>query len=482
MSNKPNYDLEVQRLYLEMFLSNAESFMRCQNIFDPENFDQRLHETAEFMVKYCNDYSVMPEVEIVNAACRNDLNSVALPEEHYEWLMDEFERFSRHKALERAILKSSDLLEDGDYGPVEQMIKEAVQISLTRDMGTDYFEDPKARLNKLRDSNGQISTGWPSVDKKLYGGFNRGELNIFCAGSGGGKSLFLANLGVNWALAKLNVVYLSFELSEGLISKRLDSMTTGINVRDIFRNLDDVELKIKLLQKQSGHFQVKYLPSGKNCNDVRAYLREYQVKTGVKPDVLLIDYLDLMMPVSVKVSPENLFIKDKYVSEELRNLASETNAIVVTASQLNRNATTELEFDHSHIAGGLSKIQTADNVFGIFTSKSIKDTGRYQLQFMKTRSSAGVGQKVDLDVNIDTLRITDPEVDDDQPSFNQQKASGVSSMLQGMKRSSTVESNDDNDQVDRNAGVSANKVLGKPTGKNAMDILAGLSKINLERD
>ena len=56
-------------------------------------------------------------------------------------------------------------------------------------MGTDYFDDPRARLTKLKDGNGQISTGWPSIDKKLYGGFNRGELNIFCAGSGGGKSL-----------------------------------------------------------------------------------------------------------------------------------------------------------------------------------------------------------------------------------------------------------------------------------------------------
>ena len=481
MSNKPNYELEVQRLYLEMFLSNAESFMRCHNIFDPENFDQRLRETAEFIFNYSTEYRVMPEVEIVNAACRNNLNLVIVPEEHYEWLMDDFEQFSRHKALERAILKSSDLLEEGDYAPVEKMIKDAVQISLTRDMGTDYFQDPRARLNKLRDNNGQISTGWPAVDKKLYGGMNRGELNIFCAGSGGGKSLFLANLGVNWALSKFNVIYLSFELSEELISKRLDSMTTGVSSKDIFRHLDDVELKVKLLQKQCGHIQVKYLPSGKNCNDIRAYMREYQVRTGVKPDILLVDYLDLMMPVSAKISPENLFIKDKYVSEELRNLAAETDTIMVTASQLNRGATTELEFDHSHIAGGLSKIQTADNVFGIFTSKSIKDTGRYQLQFMKTRSSAGVGQKVDLDINIDTLRITDPDIDEDEPSFAQQRSSGVSSMLQGMKRSSTVKSNDDV-EVDPNSGVTVNKVLGKPTGKSAMDILSGLSKINLEKD
>jgi len=67
----------------------------------------------------------------------------------------------------------------------------------------------------------------------------------------------------------------------------------------------------------------------------------------------------------------------------------------------------EIEFDHSHISGGLSKIQTADNVFGIFTSRAFRENGRYQIQLMKTRSSSGVGQKIDLAFDLDTLRITD---------------------------------------------------------------------------
>jgi hypothetical protein len=113
------------------------------------------------------------------------------------------------------------------------------------------------------------------------------------------------------------------------------------------------------------------------------------------------------MPVSAKVSPSDLFIKDKYVSEEIRNLAKELNVILVTASQLNRSAVEEVEFDHSHISGGISKINTADNVFGIFTSRSMKERGQYQIQLMKTRSSSGVGQKIDLAFDVNTLRIFD---------------------------------------------------------------------------
>jgi len=477
MSNKPNYDYEMQKLYMEMFLSDAETFMRCSNIFDPENFDQRLQDSAEFVKKYVDDYKVMPEAKIVNAATHSDFAQITLPKENYDWLMDEFENFSRHKGLERAIIKSSDLLESGDYGPVEKLIKDAIQISLNKDMGTDYFEDPKARLSKLKDGNGQISTGWPSIDKKLYGGFNRGELNIFCAGSGGGKSLFLANLGVNWALQGLNVLYLTFELSEGLVSMRLDSMTTGISTREIFKSIDDVELKVKMLGKKSGNLQVKYMPSGKNCNDIRAYLKEYQVKKGTKPDVLLIDYLDLMMPLSVKVSPSDLFVKDKYVSEEIRNLAMETQCVTVTASQLNRSAVEEIEFDHSHISGGLSKIMTADNVIGIFTSRAMKERGRYQIQFMKTRSSSGVGQKVDLEFNMDTLRITDLG-EEGESSFNQQSSapSTTNSIVNNLKRTSVVTTSTEDKPV--KSGFDFSKL---PTGKPAL-IRSMLDNISPEKD
>jgi len=427
----------------------------------------------------------MPEASIINASCKISLESVTLPRQNYDWLLSEFENFSRHKSLERAILQSADLLERGEYSPVEKLIKDAIQISLTKDMGTDYWHDPRARLMKLKDNAGQVPTGWPSVDRKLYGGFKRGELNIWCAGSGGGKSLFLANLGVNFALAGLNVIYFTFELSEELVGMRVDSMVTGVSTRDVFKSLDDVEMKVKLTGRKAGGMQIKYMPSGKNCNDLRSYLKEYEVKTGKKPDILLVDYLDLMMPLSVKVSPSDLFVKDKYVSEELRNLAMESQTVVVTAAQLNRAAVEEIEFDHSHISGGLSKIQTADNVIGIFTSRAMKERGRYQIQFMKTRSSSGVGQKVDLEFNVDNLRITDLGEDDTQSSFNQQRQTSTANIVNQFKKTSTVSANNvdtatgevrSSDPAD---GVTVGRVKGASSTGKIREMLANL---NSEKD
>jgi len=362
------------------------------------------------------------------------------------------------------------MLEKGEYGPVEDIIKRAIQVGLQKDLGTDYFADPRSRLMGLKDKNGQVKTGWDTLDKRLFGGMNRGELNIFAGGSGAGKSLFLANLGVNWALQGMNVVYLTLELSEALVSMRIDSMTTGISTKDIFKDLDNVEMKVKMIGKKAGALQVKYMPSGKTANDIRAYLKEYEIKMDRKVDVLLVDYMDLLLPISKKISAENLFVKDKYVSEELRNLAMEKQCVFVTAAQLNRGAVEEVEFDHSHISGGLSKIQTADNVIGIFTSRAMRERGKYQIQLMKTRSSSGVGMKIDLDFDIDTLRITDPGIEGD--SDYRPKSSSI---LDDIKRKSQPQSTEEEQTTDPTMGAPLPKIRAQTDSTKLRQFLTNLN-------
>ncbi len=402
-----DYTYELQKMFIEFLVTEPELYARCSNIVQPDYFDATLRESVEFIQEYSDEHSAMPGFEILNAKTKRKFEKVPVTKHETDWFLGEFEQFCKHKALEKAIIESADLLETQEYGTVEGIIKEAVSIGLTKNLGTDYWQDPLSRLQELRDKNGSTSTGWKTIDDKLYGGFNRGELSIFAGGSGAGKSLFLQNLALNWAEAGFNVIYLSLELSEGLTAMRLDSMITGYSTREIFKNIEDVELKVKMHGKKKGNLQIIQLPNGCTVNDIKVYLKEYTTQTGVEPQCILVDYLDLMMPAQRKVPPSDLFIKDKFVSEELRNFAVEGNYLFATASQLNRSAVDEIEFDHSHIAGGLSKIQTADNVIAIFTSRIMRERGRVQIQFMKTRSSSGVGQKVELDFDINTLRIQD---------------------------------------------------------------------------
>ena len=448
MANTKEYTVDMQRLFLEMMLQDAQSYTRVQNIFNPENFDRSLQSSAAFIKEHCDKHNTMPDMKQVTAVTGVKLTPLEEAKDgHFDWFLEEFEGFTRRQELERAILKSADLLEKGDYDPVEKLVKEAVQISLTKDMGTDYFDDPKARLLAIKSSNRQVSTGWPMLDRLLYGGFNRGELQIWAGGSGSGKSLFMQNLAVNWAMQGMNGCYLTLELSEGLCAMRMDSMMTNTSSKEIFKDIDNVEMKVKLAGKKAGHLRIKYMAAQSTVNDIRAYMKELEIQTGSKPDFLCVDYLDLLMPVSAKVSPNDLFVKDKYVSEELRNLAKELDIIFVTASQLNRSAVEEIEFDHSHIAGGLSKINTADNVFGIFTSRAMRERGRYQIQLMKTRSSSGVGQKVDLEFNIETLRITDVG-EEGQSDYGRESPSGSKIMDSVKSTTSTVNVADNSDKED----------------------------------
>ena len=433
-----DYNEEVQEMFLRFLISDPTLFSRCQNIVDAKYFNRKFRPSVELLKNHSTEFNSIPTLEQIQAVGGIELLPIDnVTPDHHNWFLREFETFCRHKALEAAIIESTDLLENQDYGTVEEKIKKAVQTGLVKDLGLDYFENPKERLEWIKQQAGATSSGWKGVDQKLYGGMNRGEINIFAAPSGGGKSLFLQNLAVNWVMAGLNCVYISLELSEQLISMRLDAMVSGYGTRDVMKNIDDVDLRVRMKAKGAGKLRVKQMPSGVNANDIRVFLREYEIECGEKVDCLLVDYLDLMMPISAKISAENLFVKDKYISEELRNLAVERDILHATASQLGRSAVEEVEYDHSHIAGGISKVNTADNVIGIFTSNAMRERGRYQIQFMKTRSSAGVGSKVDLKFDTDTLRIEDLE-EGDEDSLTM----STNSLVDQLKRNSSIKADE----------------------------------------
>ena len=445
MSEVKNYSPDLQKLFVQFMLTDPQLFTRVMGIIDDKHFDRPTRDVVGYLIGYSEEYSTMPSVEQIKAETGQDIELLEDIAKHSDWFVDEFETFCRHKAIERAIVNSADLLEEGKYGEVETTIKDAVQIGLARSLGTDYFDDPRKRLEILKDNNGQITTGWKDLDDKLYGGINRGEVTIFAGGSGSGKSLFMQNMSLNWAEAGMNCVYLTLELSEELSAMRIDAMATDKSTRRIFKELDDVELKVKTIGKKSGMLRIKYMSSGNTVNDIRAYLKELQIVTGKTVDCICIDYLDLLMPATKKVNPGDLFIKDKYVTEEIRNFAMESQSVVVTASQLNRAAVEQVEFDHSHIAGGISKIQTADNVIGIFTTNAMRERGEYQLQLLKTRSSSGVGSKITLVFDRDSLRISDSDLDSDltESSTDSQTAK----IMDKLKNSTTVTKSNDTDSA-----------------------------------
>lgn len=413
MEKREKYNEEVQKLFLFFLLTDDFIFSKCSSIIRAEYFHQNLRNVVDFVIKYSDQYKKLPPPEIISSYTGFTFENLNLSElyQHREWFFENFEKFIKHQAVTKVILESVEKINRGDYEKVEKDLKDALTIGLDKDLGMDYFQNPKERLERLRDRTNVVTTGWKSIDKKLFGGFGRGQINIFAGYSGTGKSLFLQNLTLNWALMGLNVVYFTLELSEELVALRLDAMLTGKSTRQIMMNIDSIHQMVKSKKDQSriGDIRIKYLPTGTTTNQLYAYLKEYQIEKNHKPDAIIVDYLDLMHPNDKSTSRSDLFVKDKYVTEELRSMVVDLNLLCCTASQLNRSAIDENEHNISHIAGGISKVNTADNVMTIYTSPSLRSEGKYRISFIKTRSSSGIGSTVELKYDPECMRITDIE-------------------------------------------------------------------------
>jgi DnaB-like helicase C terminal domain len=405
------YNAEVQKIFLSILIADVELFAKCRTIIQDVYFDDQFRSMVRFIVQHADTYRSVPTVEMIGAKTGIDLMvfSPAQIELQKKWFCADFEGFCRYRAMENIILDGVDLLRAGKAEEVSRRVKEALTIRLMSDLGTDYFDDPEARLRRMLENDSTVSTGWKTLDELLFGGFARGGLNLLLANSGVGKSLALQNLALNWALAGHNGVYFTLELAEDRTALKLDAMITGQGTREVVRHIADTALLIKMKGKLAGRLHVKKYPGGgTNCNDFRAYLKEYEIVNGYPPDFIIIDYLDLVHPNDKHIDISNLFNKDKFVSEEIRALMHETNTWGCSASQLTRGSIEAMgEFDQSHTAGGISKINTCDNAIALYAPHSHKERGDFEFIFLKTRESTGVGKRIKLAYDPTSMRISD---------------------------------------------------------------------------
>lgn len=400
-------NIKKQQLLLEYLVGNADLWNRCQHIVKPDYWDPELRPALEFIIKYHTEYKALPDPAKIEAESDIILQPHEIGGDTFDYTSTEIETFCRNKAVEFAIKKGPALLAKEDWGTLIETLKDAISVSLHRDIGLDYFKDVEGRLIRMRDSDATISTGWSTVDRILGGGMTRKEMLLFLGGSGVGKSIAMLNIGKNLLEQGYNGVYYTFELAEDVVARRLDMMISGVKFAEILDKIDYVAGAVTLQSHNMGKLLIKQLPaSTTTALDLSANLKEIELEEDFTPDFIIIDYLDLMAPTA-KVGRDNLFISEKYIAEEIRNLGFEFDAMIITASQMNRSAIGADTHDHSMISGGLSKINTAGWVISLAQNETQKNAGEIMFQFLKTRSSAGVGTRLYMSWNKDNLVIRD---------------------------------------------------------------------------
>lgn len=425
-------ELEKQRLILNCLLSNRDLLAITSGIIKPSFFDPTLKKAVKFALDYFNTYKDIPKLATVRAETGLVLEDIGeISKSDYTYIANEVESFCKERAVFEAIMAGPELIDSGDYGKLTELLKSAVSIGLTKDFGIDYFDNPKERLNKTLTDENKLSTGWTELDLALGGGVARQELLLFAANSGGGKSMTMLNLARNFLAQGYNGVYFSLEMRQDVVSKRLDSMVSNVAQDDLAKELDRVVVEIEKAGNKWGKFFIKRMPENSTTVDhFRSYLKQLEQSIGFKPDFIVGDYIDIMGTTQI-VSADNVFGKDKFVTEEFRSLGYDFDAVMISASQLNRGAIEAEKLNHAHIAGGISKINTSDYVVTVKQDDLMRAQGEIFFEIIKSRNSGGVGKRILLGWDAISLRIK--SLKDGLPLNKKSKTSSVVLGVEGTK-------------------------------------------------
>lgn len=418
-----NFDEKSQQNLINLLISDKTIFTRARTILQPRYFSSQFQKTISYLLDFSQKYNSLPLIDQINDVARLDeplkiIDGVEQNTNIHKSILDTVERFCQQRALELAVIECADRVNKGQGQGIDAIVKEAQKVSLQKDFGINFWENPKEWLGALESEQGTVSTGWKSLDDLLNGGFCWGELEYFVAPANMGKSLAMQNIGLNWSRLGNVVLFFTLEMDMKLVGKRIAAMATGKPYRTIKFNIDEIAEAIvyERMDKKPGVFQLINIKQGCTALDIEAYIQNFELKTNLIPNIIIVDYADIMIPCDKRYDPNNIGLIDNKISLELRELVRERTkngkpSLCLTASQITKDAMAEEELNLSNVAGGKAKSCNADNMIAVSTSDAMRAKGEYRFTMLKTRNSGGKGKKLKIKYDVDTLRMEDMEID-----------------------------------------------------------------------
>ena len=286
-----------------------------------------------------------------------------------DFVKHEILKFCKNQEIKHAIQESVQLLQNGNYDAIKTKIDAAMKAGADTDIGHEYKKSVASRYNEA--SRHTVTPGWDVIDDLMDGGLAPGELGVVMAPAGIGKSWLLINIGANAVRQGKNVIHYTLELNQDYVGQRYDSVITGIGAQNLKHHINDIETKIQALQ---GELVIKYYPTkSTGVMGLKAHI-EKSIMLGSKPDLVVVDYADLLKVNTKKDKHEAL--EDLY--EDLRGMAGEYQIPIWTASQAGRSALEEDIIEADKIASSYGKVMVAD--FLVSLSRKVEDklsgTGR----------------------------------------------------------------------------------------------------------
>jgi replicative DNA helicase len=310
-----------------------------------------------------------------------------------EYVAEKVAEFVRHQAVGKAILASVDLIEKGQFGKVEEIVKKAVAIGTNESMAAYDFwgkieERAQQRIDKVSGAMPLrgITTGMLKLDELLYHrGWGRKELVTLMGGAKSGKTTGLVGFAKCASLAGYNVLYVTLEVSAAIISDRLDACITSTEMQALLSSIRDVESKLKTLQARAGKLLVHEYPTGTLTPAMLEALIERYRNDGVIFDLLAVDYADIMAPnIRTQDSIEN----SKSIYVDLRAICQKHDLAGLTATQTNRDGMKAAVATMVHVSDDINKMRIVDLAISINLTDEERSRGEARLYFAASRNQA----------------------------------------------------------------------------------------------
>ena len=426
---------EFQNKCIAGLLADRLFVERIFDILTPEYFENEANKyIVQVIMEYFLKYKSLPTFQVFSIKMmeiKNDVLKTSVYEqlkhashhigsEDLTFIKEQFLEFCKNQKMKNAILASADHLRLGEYDHIRKVVDEALKAGAERNLGHEYLVDVEKRMSEMCRS--VVKTNWKVIDDLLDGGLAKGELGFVVAPAGSGKTWLLIKIAAEAMRNGMNVAHITLELNENYVGLRYDSCFTGINFQDIRKNIDVVKEKI---DKIEGKLFIKYFPIKTIASHaIKSHIERIQMLTGVKVDMIVVDYADLLRP-AVSERNSNSYSEAGSVYEELRAVAGELQVPVWSASQSHRSAHEAETIQAQNVADSYRKIMTGDFVISLSRKMEDKQGKTARIHVIKNRFGAdGMTFPTHFDASNGDIRILDPNSEEGHALDEKMRADG----------------------------------------------------------
>jgi replicative DNA helicase len=320
------------------------------------------------------------------------------------YVRDKLTEFVRNQKILKVVLSTPDLLKSGKFDDFRSQITSAMSTGEASAISEyEFFEEATARRER-RDAikagiiKRGVSTGITELNDCLYHkGWVRGGLSIILAPTKRGKTAFMAQCALRACLNdKVNVLYITLEVDEELLSDRLEAALTSTRMDSLLSRADDIEKAVNAIPATArGKFYVERRPTNSlSAAGVESIVTAY-VNKGHNIDLLVIDYMGIM-----KIASDSRYEQLGYYSKELRRIAGTYDVALLTALQTNRDGFSKSTAGAEHTADSFLPSQDCDLMISINADETELRAGIRRLRFALARMEAPMQIKIEGDMEM----------------------------------------------------------------------------------